>query len=149
MPMLVHSDLKHTAETVDVVARMTTEVTDVCDGYVVMAGRADDELLPIVERLYTMHATHLGALKAHLASMGGEPAESGSPMGKIHEALGAVRGWIDLLDTSAMPRIIDGEQGLVERYGEAVAATEEGTPIHVLLNSQQAAVRAQIAVLKV
>ncbi|QXT39101.1 DUF2383 domain-containing protein [Gymnodinialimonas ceratoperidinii] len=146
--MAVTSDLKHTAEASDAVARIATDVADVCDGYVVMAGRADEDLKPIVQRLYTMHATHLGALKAHLASMGGEPAEAGSPMGKIYQAMAAVRGWIGKLDLSALPQIIDGEQALVDSYDASIAATTEGTPIHVLLNSQQTALRAQIAVLK-
>ena len=146
--MTAHANLNHTAQEIKAVASVATDVADVTDGYAVMLDRAEDDLKPIIERFHTLHSSHLGALKAHLASMGGDVSETGSVMGLVHKTVATVRDWVGKLDGSALPQILDGEEVIIDSYTEAVQDTREGTPIHALLDAQRTALRAQVAVLK-
>ncbi len=133
-----------TKDTTAALSQLSTDITDVIKGFDEMEKRSDPDILPIVQRLHTLHEEHSAALFTAIETMGGRPEDSGSMMGAVQVAVAAARDWFDKMDMSALPRIIEGEKRLTKSYDEAIAATSGHSGVRELLDNQRAAIEAQI-----
>ncbi|MCF8487322.1 MAG: PA2169 family four-helix-bundle protein [Rhodobacteraceae bacterium] len=131
-----------------VTSKLSTDLADIIKGYSLMVDRADEDLQPVVQRLHALHKAHAAEVMTELESMGGHPENSGSMMGAVRVAVATAQDWFDTLDTSALPRIIGGEERLIHAYAEAIEATVNHPTLHEMLIDQRAAIDAQIEALQ-
>lgn len=131
-----------------VTSKLSTDLADIIKGYSLMVDRADEDLQPVVQRLHALHKAHAAEVMTELESMGGHPENSGSMMGAVRVAVATAQDWFDTLDTSALPRIIGGEERLIHAYVEAIEATVNHPTLHEMLIDQRAAIDAQIEALQ-
>lgn len=131
-----------------VTSRLSTDLADIIKGYGAMIDRADPDLQPVVQRLHALHKAHADEVMTELEAMGGHPENSGSMMGAVRVAVATAQDWFDTLDSSAVPRIIGGEERLIRAYADAIKAAVNHPTLHEMLINQRAAIDAQIEALK-
>lgn len=127
---------------------IATDVADALKGYREMETRASGDLLPIIQRLLTLHEAHATEIFETLDRLGGRPDKAGSVMGLVHQAVATGRDWFDALDASAESAIIRGEERLIEQYGDAIKGAESDEDIRTMLENQRAALQAQVDALR-
>lgn len=128
--------------------QVATDLADIVKGYEVMVDRAEPELKPAVQRPLALHESHSSEVLEELGRLGGNPEDTGSVMGLVHEAVATTRDWFGGLDDSALSAILDGEDRLVESYDDAIAGLENHPDCKALLEKQSKTLRTHIDALK-
>ena len=123
---------------------LTTAVADAIQGYEEMLNRAEDDLKPVVERLYKLHSEHAAQLYTFMNERGGEPGNAGSIMGTVQAAVATARSWFGMLDASALNTIIEGERRLIATYGEAADAFSDEPELLETVTAQRAALQEMV-----
>ena len=78
-----------TARTVPALTQVLSNVVDAIRGYQTMMERCEDDLKPVVQRLYAFHESHAACLLEPITGQGGLPFNVGSMVRGVHSAVDA------------------------------------------------------------
>jgi uncharacterized protein (TIGR02284 family) len=85
------------------------------------AAEADDaQLAAELKTLASERAAFAGKLQQRVASLGGEPAESGQAVGTVHRSFTAVRGLVQNDSVAAAAEVYRGESYMIDELGKAL-----------------------------
>jgi uncharacterized protein (TIGR02284 family) len=129
----------------EALAHLHTHVIDARNGYAEALDLADrTEMIALFRDLHDMHSGHAGALAMAIIDRGGIPGTDGSFMSIVHKAVLNMRAAITGLETNVLPAIRDGEERMLNAYGEALEAVAGWPQALWLLRKQIAAIEARI-----
>ena len=130
------------------VSSLATDLADVISGYRTMIGKAEGDLIPVVERLLALHEAHAARVMEMLVELGGDPEQAGSFMGTVHSAVAHARDLTGTLDGSAIDNVLDGEGHILDSYRDALSGTEGHPEISGEISKQYQALREHVAALR-
>lgn len=109
-----------TAGTVPALTQVLSNVVDAIRGYQTMLERGEDDLKPVVQRLYAVHESHASCLLESITGQRGLLFNVGFMVRGVHSAVDAARDWFGTLNENAPETIVGGEKKLVESYQQGL-----------------------------
>ncbi len=125
------------------ISTLATKLKDRIEGYKMMRGKADPELVPVLDRLITLHEKNASEVLRMLDRLGGNPDNAGSMMSAVHVAMAHARDVAGALDLRTLDAIVPGERALIVVYDDAVGAVDDAD-LRRLLSRQREALRAHV-----
>ncbi len=122
---------------------LRTTINDALVGYRKLSDKAESDLRPQVTLLIDMHQSHADALTS-LKSDDAAPAGT-SLMADVHKTVIGARGLVDDLDSDLLPALKDGEEHIISKYDDAIAAVAGREPVASTLRQQRAELKSVIA----
>jgi len=113
-------------------AKLQVRVLDTLAGYDEILKKSEDDVRPLMVRLYDAHRRHETELSERLRTHGCNPDEDGSFFSTVQRAVIKTRSAFDDLDGDVLNSVIKGEERIMQLYDETISAARDEDDLSLL-----------------